>query len=232
MCLNVKEGEPPPVVDDLGPRPGLFSAVITYFRDGFGHSYYLWYFAATILGALCTGPFNLFSLYYSESVGLSDKGLGICIGLSYGISLCLAYPLGVAADRFHPLRLTMVGLAFYALIMGAAGFMVHGPMSFSLVMVLHTVVSGSIFTSWASLSQRLLPRARFAEISSAGGIIGSVVGLFFSPLLGKFLDRMHHDYRYTLFISSGLTIMALIAFIVLHGRFMALGGPRNYIAPE
>jgi len=232
MCLKVKEGEPPLIVDDLGPRPGLFSAVITYFRDGFGNPYYLCFFAAIILGALCTGPFNMFSLYYSQSIGMSDGSYGRCIAASYFISLFLSYPIGMAADRFHPLRLTIAGLTLYALIMGAGGFLVHGPVSFGVVMVLHTVVSGSIFTAWASLSQRLLPRARFAEISSAGGIIGSVVGIFFSPLVGEFLDVMHHQYRYTLFINSGLTVMALIAFIVLHGRFMALGGPRNYIAPE
>jgi MFS family permease len=232
MCLKVKEGEPPPIDDHLGARPGLLSAVITYFRDGFGNPYYLCFFAATILGALCTSPFNLFSLYYSQSVGMSDGGYGRCIAMSYFISLFLSYPIGMAADRFHPLRLSMAGLALYALIMGAGGFLVHDPFSFGVLMVLHTVVSGSIFTAWASLSQRLLPRARFAEISSAGGIIGSIVGIFFSPLIGEFLDHMHHQYRYTLFIGSGITLMALVAFIILHARFMALGGPKNYIAPE
>jgi MFS family permease len=158
--------------------------------------------------------------------------MGRCIALSFGISLCLSYPLGAAADRFHPLRLSMVMLAIYGLMMTSAGFLVHDPTSFGVALVGHTVLSGCIFTAWASLPQRLLPRARFAEIGSAGGILGSIAGIFFAPSLGSFLDYTHHAYRYTFFISGELTFGTLIAFFIVHQRFMALGGPKHYVAPE
>ncbi len=240
MCLMVKEGEPPPVVDEpvalpgglIKPRPGIFTAVITYFRDGFGNTYYLWFFASVVLCGMSGIPFNLYALYYSKSIGMSDGDYGKCIALSYTISLLLCYPIGWAADRFHPLRLTAVLLALYAVIMVDAGILVHDAWTFGIALVLHTVSSGSISTAWASLTQRLLPRARFAEINSAGGIVGSLAGMIFIPLLGKLLDLLHHDYRCTFYMSAGITSLAFGAFLVLHARFMKLGGPKNYVAPE
>lgn len=232
MCLMVKEGPPPEVIDAGGPHPGIVTAVITYFRDGFGNPYFLWFFAATIIANLSTVPFNLYSVFYSESLGMKGQAYGDCITLSYAISFLLSVPIGIAADYFHPLRLTLVLMAIYGVIMAAAGMLVHDATSFGIALVAHTVMSGTMFTAWASLPQRLLPRGRFAEISSAGGIIGSITGIFFAPAVGHFLDAMHHDYRYTFLIGAGFAFAAFAAFRVLHGRFMALGGPRNYVAPE
>ena len=231
MCLNVKEGQYPPP-PEAGVKGGALFAIRTYFKDGFGHSYYLWFFAATILGALCSGPFNLYAIYYSQSVGMSLDIYGKCIALTYTISLFLSYPIGVLADRFHPLRVSMVGLALYAVVMAASGFLVRDVTTFGIALVAHGVTSGCIFTAWASLPQRLLPRDKFAEIGSVGGVLGSLTGIFFSPVVGEFLDLVHHDYRDTFYICSLLTLMTLGAFLVVHHKFMALGGPKNYVAPE
>ncbi|MCE0498244.1 MAG: MFS transporter [Methylacidiphilales bacterium] len=230
VCSNVKEGGyPPPPASE---KPGLLFAVKTYFKDGLGNPYYLWYFAATILGAFSSGPFNLYSIFYAKSLGMHMPIYFKCIALSYVCSLVLSYPLGSLADRFHPLRLSMVGLALYALVMACGGLWVRDASTFTIAFVAHNVVSGSIFTAWASLQQRLLPRNKFAEIGSVGGILGACCGMLLTPAVGEFLDYMHHDYRYTFFISAGFTILALGAFLVLHHRFMALGGPKNYVAPE
>jgi MFS family permease len=112
------------------------------------------------------------------------------------------------------------------------GFLVHNQAGFIVAFFAHTVISGSLFTAWASLTQRLLPRGNFAVINSAGGILGSITGIFFAPIVGRFLDMTHHDYHYTFFINAELTLATLIAFYAVHRRFMALGGPKNYVAPE
>jgi MFS family permease len=230
MCLKVKEGEypPAPVVSD-GPR--IFSAVKTYFKDGFGHPYYLWYFAATVLASLSNLPFNLYSVFYAKSIGMDMAIYWDCLGLTYIFSLALSYPLGSLADRFHPLRIGIAVLAAYALVMVCGGLLVRDSSTFSVALVVHGVFAGCVITATASLGQRLLPRDKFAEIGSAGGIIGAVSAMLLAPALGKFLDYTHHNYRYTFFFSAILTLMALGAFFVLHGRFITLGGPRNYVAP-
>jgi hypothetical protein len=39
-------------------------------------------------------------------------------------------------------------------------------------------------------------------------------------------------YRCTYLVSSGFAFAALFAGIVLHAKFVKLGGPLHYIAPE
>jgi MFS family permease len=232
MCFNVKEGQypPPPHVDG---KPGsAWTSIKTYFKDGFGHTYYLWYFASTILGGLAAGPFNLYSLFYARSLAVNMTDYGHCLALTYFCSLVLSYPLGMLADRFHPLRLTIVVLSAYALVMLYGFYFVHDARLFDIVLVVHGVVSGTLFTSWASLSQRLLPRSKFAEIGSAGGIIGSLIGIVIAPSMGLFLDLHHKEYRYTFFLGFFITVAAVASFLVLHAKFMKLGGPKHYVAPE
>jgi MFS family permease len=106
MCLNVKEGEYPP--PELSPeKPSTISAIKTYLKDGFGHSFYLWFFATSVFGGLMGVPFTLYGVFYAKSIGMSLDAYGKCYALTYGISLCLAYPISVLVDRFHPVRVTL-----------------------------------------------------------------------------------------------------------------------------
>jgi len=232
MCFKVKEGAypPPPHAQD-GPETAMAS-VKAYFKDGFGHSYYLWFFAATILGGMATGPVNLYSIFYAKSLSMDMGTYGKCLGVTYCISLCLSYPLGSLVDRFHPLRLTMGTLVLYMGAMAICFYLVHGVNAFAVALVVHGVIAGTYGTISASLGQRLLPRAKFAEIGSAGGIIGSLAGMAMAPILGAVLDYKGNDYRYTFLAGFIFTVSALVAFTVLHGKFMRLGGPAGYIAPE
>jgi sugar phosphate permease len=226
----VKEGEYPP--PPVAVRPGFFFAVKTYFKNGLGNSYYLWYFAATVLGGLSALPFNLYSILYAKSVGMDTGTYFKCLGLTYFCSFFLSYPLGILADRFHPLRVSIVGLAVYALVMVGCGSLVRDVMTFGIALVIHGVTSGSVTTAFQSLPQRLLPRDKFAEIGSVGGLIGAITGMIGTPFIGRFLDSVHHDYRYTFYMSADITALAVGAFIILHGRFMGLGGLKNYVPPE
>jgi MFS family permease len=212
--------------------PGALSAVKSYFKDGFGQPYYLWFFAATLFAGLAAQPFNLYSVFYAKSIGMEMSVYFKCLALTYCFSLVVTYSIGSLADRFHPLRVTIVALAVYAVVMLCGGLLTTNAATFAVALVAHGVASGCLFTASASLAQRLLPRDKFAEIGSAGGIIGSIAGMFFAPILGKFLDYTHHDYRYTFVASAVLTLIALALFIVLHAKFMALGGPKGYAAPK
>ncbi len=95
----------------------------------------------------------------------------------------------------------------------------------------HGVFSGCFFTVSLSLPQRLLPQNEFAQIVSTGGMIGCLVNIVFAPAMGVFLDLNDHAYRYTFCAGLLITVLALAANLVLHGKFLALGGPKNYVAP-
>lgn len=83
----------------------------------------------------------------------------------------------------------------------------------------------------ASLGQRLLPHAKFAQFNSAAGAIVSLGTIIIGPLLGIVLDYTHHAYRHIFLASFSLTVLALGANFILYAKFMALGGPKHYVAP-
>ena len=232
-CLNVREGEYPPVVEAEGESAfGLLGKIKTYFREGFGSSYYLCFFSASTLICLTSLPVNLYSIYYAQSIGMSMKTYGACLAATYVVSLVLAYPLGALADRFHPLRVSIGGIFAYGVAVLFGGLFVHSAWGFGLFLILHGVFSGIYVTSSASLGQRLLPRERFAELGSAGGIIGSLSFIIISPVIGKTLDFSKHNYRLTFFMGAAIALLATVNLLMLHRRFMALGGVKNYVAPD
>ncbi|MEI8312053.1 MAG: MFS transporter, partial [Verrucomicrobiota bacterium] len=232
MCFKVREGGYPPPPQAPSGEGSALSSFKAYFKDGFGNPYYLWYFAATILGGMSTGPFNLYSVFYAKSLSMDMGMYGKCLALTYCISLCLSYPIGALVDRFHPLRVSMIVLVLYAGVMAGSFYFVRGVNSFAVALVVHGVVSGTYFTSSASLGQRLLPSSKFAEIGSAGGILASFAGMAMAPVLGTVLDYTGHAYHYTFLAGLVFSAVALVSFIVLHGKFMSFGGPKSYMAPE
>jgi MFS family permease len=235
MCLRVKEGEYPAHLPmDAGRNiRGFVRTAKTYFQECFGNTYYWWYFGSfTAAGVALGGPVNLYTIFYVKSVHMDLHMLGRCQALTYTISLVLAYPLGWLADKFHPLRVGIGALVLYAMVSLWGGLFARDAQTFAIALVAHGVVVGIWVTSTLSVGQRLLPKAEFAQFSSAGGIIGSLAWMTLAPVTGFFLDHVHHNYRYTFFIGFGLTIIGLLGCLVLHAKFMALGGPDHYTAPE
>jgi MFS family permease len=229
MCGMIKEGKYPPPRSDGGTA---WKAVRTYFRDGFGNPYYLTYFAASIMASQTVVPFNVYSVFFSQSLHISRTTYGECLAATYVISFVLSYPLGWLADRYHPLRVTIFGQAVYAAVMLYGYLFVQDTGTFILALIAHGVASGSLWTIGSSISQRLLPRAKFAEIGSAGGILQNIAGIATAPAIGWMLDRTHGEYRLTFLAGFVLTLLSIAAFLVLYRKFVALGGPNRYVAPE
>jgi len=233
MCLKVKEGDyppPPDIPEETGG--GFFRNAATYFRESFGIPYYLWFFAVMTLSYMAFSSVNLFSVFFAQSLGMSTGTLGWCLGVTFFISLLLSYPLGCLVDRWHPLTLSLAAQAVYALVTLYGGFFATNVETFMPVLIAHGVVSGTWMTVSASLSQRLLPRSKFAQYGSALGLVVCIGGMIIGPLLGALLDHSDHVYRYTYLAGFGFTVAALITGVVLYRKFLALGGPHSYVAPE
>lgn len=232
MCLRVKEGEyPPPAEMDAGQPPGFVAAVRTYARECFTQPYYLLVFVAMGLANLSFTPVNLFSIYSAESFGLSMEAYGKYVVVMYAISLVLAYPLGWMADRVHAIRMGLGAIAVYAVLMVVGWYGIVGPRSFGVVFLVHGVVSGCYFTGAAALAQMLFPKLKFAQFASAGALLLALANIGFGPLMGRLLDWLGHDYRYTFGVGALVALTALVFNLVVYRRFMALGGPKGYVAP-
>jgi len=233
MCCFVREGEyPPPDMSTEGGAPGLREAIKTYARECFTHSYYWWIFAWLALSGLMSWPVNLYSVYAAESFGLSMETYGRYLVATYACSLVLAYPLGWLADRLHPIRVALVSLGLYGVVMSIGFFRITGPGSFGVIFLLHGVLGGCYFTGAAAINQVLFPKSKFAQFASAAGLIGAVVNIGFGPLLGLLLDRLGRDYHYTFGIGGLLGLASFVVGLAVYRRFNALGGTKNYVAPE
>jgi hypothetical protein len=234
MCLKVKEGEYPPPTESSGPGGvmAFFFASGSYFKECFSNSFFIWYYAALGLSFLAFVPINTYSLFYALDLHMPGATYGKSIAVSYLISLILTYPLGILADRVHPLRAGIAMLVIYMLATFGAGWLVHDSKGFAVAFVVFTVTSGAWMTVTASIAQKLLPRNNFAQIASAAAVILCAANIAVPPVIGTFLDHHNHNYRYTFYISGGIAAAALMASIVLHAKFMRLGGPKNFIAPD
>jgi MFS family permease len=232
VCLKVKEGSyAPPEAPAEKPR-GRVDEVRTYFKESFRRPYYVLVFLMLMTGSLSFIPVNSFAIPYAESLGMDMTAYGHCLAVTFTISLVLAYFLGWMADKFHPMRVSMVSLAGYIVVTVAGVIFVKTPASFAVVLVAHGVLSGCYFTGAASLGQRLFPRSKFGQFSSAGGLFGSVSLMAIGPAMGALVDLTGRNYRYTFVIGGLLALVALISAWLVYVRFMRLGGPNSYVAPE
>ena len=233
MCVKVKEGKyPPPPPAELSHAGSFSSAVKSYFRDCFSNPYYLWVFGAISLSWMAFTPINLFSVFFAKSINMNIEVWGKYIALTFVISFVLSYPLGALADRFHPLRVGLVVMALYAAVTLWGGLFAKDTTTYAIALVCHGVLSGAWITATASIGQMLLPKAKFAQFASAMALVTCAGTMLTGPFVGKFLDHVHHVYRYTYLASSGLAILALLTSVLLYSKFKKLGGPRFYIAPE
>ena len=234
MCFVVKEGEyPPPPNREKGTLATRFiDPIKLYVRECAAHPFYLWLFLALMAGNVAFLPINSFDVPYAKSIGMDMDYFGHLRVITYTISLSLAFFLGWAADKFHPLRIAIVALGLYAAISLWAGLFATGTASFAVAYIAHGVISGIFFTGIASIGQRLFPRTKFAQFASAAGIINAVGFICVPPGVGRLLDVTGHVYHYTFVVGGVIAALGLVAFIVVYKQFGALGGTKNYAPPS
>ncbi len=234
MCFKVKEGgypPPPPLPPQPNRAVGLLAAVKIYFRESFSRPYFLWIYASIALSWMAVMMINLFNLFFAKSVAMSMDVYGKYLAATFLISFFVSYLLGVLADRFHPLRLGLVVMALYSVVTLLGGLFVKDAQTFGIALIAYGVLSGSWQTATASLTLRLFPRTKFAQIDSARGLVSSFGMMLVGPVMGRFLDFTGHNYRHVYTASAIMAVLALLAGLVVHRQFMQLGGPKNYVAP-
>jgi MFS family permease len=231
FCPHCGREVPMALVADIRAA-GFIDAVKIYFRECFSKPHYLWVFAALMLGSVTFIPINLFAPIYGTSVGMSLKTYGQWIAYTYICSLLLAYPLGWLVDAIHCLRLSIICMGLYAVAVLLGSALIYGPQSFAWALLAHGVISGMYFTSAASMSQALLPRMKFGQFSSASTLLTSVCTMLLSLVIGLILDASGHNYRLTYVGSGVLAVVAVFVLLIVYRRFMQLGGPGRYVAPE
>lgn len=112
--------------------------------------------------------------------------------------------------------------------MAAGWFVVTGPESFAVVLVIHGVVSGCHFTLSASLGQRLFPKSLFAQIA----MLLAISNVVLAPMLGKTLYMLGHNYRYVFLFGTLTTLLSVLTLFRVYRSYLKLGGDRCYTPPN
>jgi MFS family permease len=242
MCLVVKEGQyPPPPPEPSRTLPlwrRIFAAIITYGHDCFSHPLYLWFFFSFFLAYVGFEAINLFSLYFSQSVGMSTASYGHYSAIQLFCSLVQAPIIGWLADKIHPLRITIFALFMYALTTGIAFVVVRNERTFALAHVICGTCSGMWLTATAPLPQVLLPRMKFATFASVLAICYGCAKIVIGPMVGTLLDWVNvgktatqRDYHLIYGWASFFMTLSLIVTLIVHRYFMRYGGPKGYVPP-
>ena len=231
ICLKVKEGTYPPVEPEEEKAGGFSAAAKNYFVECFGHPFYRWVILAYVTCGLANIPFNAYTIFYAKSIGVDMDAVGKYLAITYLISLCLSYFLGMLADRFHPLRCGITVMLLYGISCLVSGIFIRGEAGFAAALIAHTVLSGTYFTLTASLLLRLFPQSRFAQYQSAQGILGTLAMIFVVPLIGKLID-LSGNYRLIFYAGALLALLTAMLLFVCYRRFRQYGGPDHYTPPE
>lgn len=230
ICLRVREGDYPPVPPGEH-RNGLLAMFHSYRKECYSHPFYLVLFIAGCLAGTSSGPINNFGILYARSLGVDSGAYGKIIAYSFIASLVAAYPIGLLADRFHPLRICIGVQALYlAVSLWGWIYGVTAPM-FTIAFIGHIFVSGMFVTASMSSAQRLFPKGKFAQLGAAGGLISALFGLVISPLVGMALDWVGSDYRYAFLIGGVFAALGLVGQLVVLRYYKALGGDAAFVAP-
>ena len=239
MSRKVKEGSYPssPAAGDSGtgfgtlPRRFVAGAKV-YCRDCFAIPYYRWVFLSMALGYIGSVPINIFYVFYAKSFEMSTATLGRLLSIQLFLSLLQAYPIGWLADRFHPLRLTLIALVPVGGASLAAFFLVHDARSLGVALVVCGTLVGSWATAFASIPVLLFPRQKFAIFNNSLQTIMGIGTMLAGPAAGWILDRMHNDYRYLYLWSAVFAVLSFLITLVVYQKFVRFGGPTHYSAPE
>src|SRR5690606_29629197 len=78
----------------------------------------------------------------------------------------------------------------------------------------------------------LFPKLKFGQFASAAGIVGSLGSIGLGLILGPILDLTGNYYRLTFIMGLVLCLASIVLLYMVYTRFMALGGPKHYVAPE
>ena len=235
LGVFVKEGEYPPPLPLTGgdkKKMLLVAGVKSYFRDCYSKPFYLLLFMANVLAAMPILISGTFNTLFAKSMAVDMDTYGKLTALTYGISFVLAFPIGMLADRFHPLRLQLILAVLCSACHLAMFLFIRDSLSFNVWYVISIVLAGAFWTGTASLSQRMLPAAKFMQFSSAGVVLSSVVRMILSPIAGWGLDLTGSQYRYVYLFTAVIAAGAVILCILCYRNFRAQGGDKHYTAPE
>jgi MFS family permease len=248
MCARVKEGDYPPPPPSLGHQRGILAAIETYVAECFTHRFYWFIFLANAFWAMtwASGAFGLAGAL--QYMGFDRTYLGH-LGAATGVTaIILLLPGGYLADRFHPLRIMLLGI-FCGWCMGPLwiaffffrhSFSLHTAEMINIVLSLVSLPIGMLASAGEiALFMRILPRDRYGQFCSANALIRSSALIFGGIACGVMLDlakRLSADpndcYRFLPVWNWVFGTGYVFFYYLVFREWRRLGGASGFVPPN
>jgi MFS family permease len=237
IVWKVKEGDyPPPPPKKPG---GGLAAARQYCKECFTHPFYLNVYCLSFFFWASLVPLGFIVFFatqagqpgYAATLGLTLQEFGKVKSWTFLIQIPVFFLMGPLIDRFHPIRVSLVGMFLISVSYFSCYWLIQGAASLLVCWTINQGVLAIYLGAGAALTPRLLPREQYGQFFSANQTFGYSSMILTPPVCG-FLLGMVRDYRY-LFIFCGVcTSLAFLALITLYVQWKKLGGDRQFSPPN
>lgn len=237
LVWQVKEGEYP-----VRPQKKSFvNHFLGYFRDCFGNAYYWKIYSLSFFFWGAIVPFTTFRVFfgtvpgdatmtYAPTIGLSLGQFGQIIGWFSLIGVPVFFLVGPIVDKFHPIRVAMVGLLLSALAFTGCYFGIHGETSLLVWMLITGVAIAVYMGAYLATLPRLLPRSYYGRFFTANQIFG-FSGVVLAPVLCGGLISYFKDYRFLFVWCAACCFASFFMSVQVFRDWKRLGGDEHYHPP-
>ncbi len=219
FCLNVKEGEYPPLTEEELQRKNakgldrLKAKVLglrVFFRDTFCHRVYVYRYALLVSLSISggAGVFNYYLL--SKQLKLTDADIGHINGIGamvFAVGILLAALLPALVNRWHPTRVATYYYIFNCLATLPLFFQwLFGTMPPQVLVTLSIVASicnlfitGLYAICDQPLEMMLYPKSKYGTFCAMQAMLRSWIGLLAGLLVARFYDYIATHFGDTAF---------------------------------
>lgn len=195
MCLKVKEGKYPPPPEYVDGQGGVLSAFKTYGKECFSIKHYWWVFLTSMAIGASWGT-GVFGVFGAKSIGLNLEQIGQLGGISAIVMSFAILASGWLADRFHPIRVVLIGFLLQT-IWAPTGFLWLFWHPSSSVVFWYSAITGLLVgvpigaligVYDPPLFMRTFPRSRYGQYCSANAMLRSIAAMIGGAGAGVYLD--------------------------------------------
>ena len=236
IVWKVKEGVyPPPPPRKSG---GGLAAAKKYFRECFTHPFYVNYYLISFFFWSSLVPLSFLVFFatsagqpgYAATLGLNLREFGQVKGWTFLIQIPTFFIVGPLADRFHPIRVSIVGMFLTSVTYFSCFWLIHGSNSLLVFWSLNQGAIAIYLGAGAALTPRMLPLDRYGQFFSANQTFGYISLIAMPPLCGLLLGIIR-DYRYIFIFCGVCTSLACVALVTLFLQWRKLGGAQRFKPP-
>src|ERR1019366_3207153 len=214
IVWKVKEGAYPPPPKKAG---GGLAAMKQYIKECYTHPFYLNYYCTYFFfwGSLVPLSFLVFFATsagqpgYAPTLGLTLQEFGQVKGWTFLIQIPTFFIVGPLADRFHPIRVSIVGMFLTSVTYYSCFWLIHGAASLLLWWSINQGAIAIVLGAGAALTPRMLPLDRYGQFVSANQTFAFMSLIVTPPLCGLLLGVVR-DYRYIFIFCGACTTMAFV----------------------